>query len=150
NLPKRSTGTDANVPFRGVEKSAFGVHSDIKIVQGRKFELGRNEVVVGVGAARAFAGLDVGQKIRVGQNDWDIVGMFSGGGGAAETEIWTDAAVLQPAYQRGNSFQSVYAKLVSPSAFGQFTNAVMTNPQLKVKALPQAEFLADQSTVLIT
>src|SRR5437867_4048001 len=82
NLPKRSTGTDANVPFRGVDKAAFAVHKEIKIVEGRKFESGRNEVVVGAGAARAFAGLDVGQKIRIGQNEWAIVGMFSGGSGA--------------------------------------------------------------------
>jgi len=149
NLPKRSTGTDANVPFRGVEKAAFAVHNDVKIVEGRKFESGRNEVVVGVGAARAFAGLNVGQKIRVGQNEWTAVGMFSGGSGAAESEIWTDAAVLQPAYHRGDSVQSVYVKLVSPSAFEQFKNAVTTNPQLKVKALRQAEFLADQSSMLV-
>src|SRR5437867_6513129 len=149
NLPKRSTGTDANVPFRGVEKAAFAVHNDVKIVEGRKFESGRNEVVVGVGAARAFAGLNVGQKIRVGQNEWTTVGMFSGGSGAAESEIWTDAAVLQPAYHRGDSVQSVYVKLVSPSAFEQFKNAVTTNPQLKVKALRQAEFLADQSSMLV-
>src|SRR5437667_12289382 len=77
NLPKRSTGTDANVPFRGLEKAAFAVHDDVKIVQGRKFEPGRNEVVVGVGAARAFAGLDVGQKIRIGQKEWRIVGTYS-------------------------------------------------------------------------
>src|SRR3989442_1343475 len=149
DLPKRSTGTDANVPFRGVEKAAFAVHNDVKIVEGRKFESGRNEVVVGVGAARAFAGLNVGQKIRVGQNEWTAVGMFSGGSGAAESEIWTDAAVLQPAYHRGDSVQSVYVKLVSPSAFEQFKNAVTTNPQLKVKALRQAEFLADQSSMLV-
>ena len=74
------------------------------------FEPGRNEVIVGAGAARAFAGLDVGNKIRVGQNEWEVVGIFSGGGGAAESEIWTDAAVLQPAYHRGDSFQSVYVE----------------------------------------
>src|SRR5438093_4686510 len=148
NLPKRSTGTDANVPFRGVEKAAFAVHNDVKIIEGRKFEPGRNEVVVGVGAARAFAGLNVGQKIRIGQNQWSIVGTFSGGSGAAESEIWTDAAVLQPAYHRGDSFQSVYAKLVSPQAFPQFKDALTTNPQLKVKAVRQAEFLAEQSSML--
>jgi putative ABC transport system permease protein len=149
NLPKRSTGTDANVPFRGVEKAAFAVHGDVKMVEGRKFEPGRNEIIVGAGAARAFAGLDIGQKIRLGQTEWDIVGVFSGGGGSAESEMWTDAAVLQPAYNRGDSFQSVYVKLASPGAFEQFKNSVTTNPQLKVKTLPQAEFLADQSTMLV-
>ncbi len=148
NLPKRSTGTDANVPFRGVGKSAMAVRGDVKIIEGRKFEPGRNEVIVGAGAARAFARLEVGKKMRIGQNEWEVVGIFSGGGGAAESEIWTDAAVLQPAYNRGDSFQSVYAKLSSPAAFQQFKDALTTNPQLKVKALRQSEFLADQSSML--
>lgn len=148
NLPKRSTGTDANVPLRGVQKSAMLVRSDFKIVEGRAFELGRNEVIVGAGAMRAFAGLDVGRKVRVGQNEWEVVGMFTGGGGSAESEIWTDAAVLQPAYNRGDTFQSVYAKLTSPDAFAEFKDALTTNPQLKVKTLLQGEFLAEQSTML--
>lgn len=148
NLPKRSTGTDANVPFRGVGQAAMSVRDDVKIIEGRKFQSGRNEVIVGAGAARAFGGLDVGRKIRIGQTEWDVVGVFSGGGGSAESEIWTDVAVLQPAYHRGDSYQSVYAKLVSPQAFQQFKDSLATNPQLKVKALRQREFLADQSSML--
>jgi putative ABC transport system permease protein len=148
NLPKRSTGTDANVPFRGVGPAALAVRDDVKIVEGRNFEPGRNEVIAGVGAARAFAGLEVGRKIRIGLNDWEVVGIFSGGGGAVESEIWTDAAVLQPAYHRGDSFQSVYVKLASTGAFQQFKDALTTNPQLQVKVVRQAEFLADQSSML--
>ena len=134
NLPKRSTGTDANVPLRGVGKAAMAVRGDLRILEGRTFEPGRNEVIVGAGAARAFAGLERGRKFRVGQNEWEVVGLFSGGGGAAESEIWTDAAVLQPAYNRGDSFQSVYAKLASRQAFEQFKEAaeafeVLNDPQ---------------------
>jgi putative ABC transport system permease protein len=148
NLPKRSTGTDANVPFRGVEKTALAVRGDVKIIEGRQFELGRNEIIVGAGAARAFAGLDLGGKIRLGQTEWVVVGIFSGGGGAAESEMWTDAAVLQPAYNRGDSFQSVYAKLASPAAFQEFKDALTSNPRLKVKVVRQGEFLAEQSSML--
>ena len=148
NLPKRFGTNDANVPFRGVEKSALAIRDGLKIVEGRAFEPGRNEMLVGAGAARAFAGLEVGKKIRLGQNEWDVVGIFTGGGGAAESEIWTDAAVLQPAYHRGDSFQSVHAKLTSAEAFPQFKNSLTTNPQLKVKVVRQTEFLAEQSTML--
>jgi len=148
NLPKRSTGSDANVPFRGLSPTAMTVRGDVKMIEGRPWTPGRNEVIVGIGAAREFAGLDVGKKIRIGQTDWEVVGIFSGGGGSAESEIWTDAAVLQPAYHRGDSFQSVYVKLASAGAFEQFTNAVTTNPQLKVKVVRQEEFLADQSSML--
>lgn len=148
NLPKRSTGTDANVPFRGVERATFAVRDDVKIIAGRKFEPGKNEIIVGAGAARAFAGLDVGGKIRLGPNDWQIVGIFAGGGGAAESEMWTDAAVLQPAYGRADSFQSVYARLTSSGAFQEFKDALTTNPRLKVKVLRQSEFLSEQSSML--
>jgi putative ABC transport system permease protein len=148
NLPKKSTGTDANVPLRGVGGAAGAVRGDFEILEGRPFEPGRSEVIVGLGASRSFAGLEVGQKVRFGQTDWDVVGTFSGGGGAAESEIWTDAAVLQPAFHREDSYQSVLAKLTSPSAFQEFKDALTTNPQLKVKAQTQAEYLFEQSSLL--
>ena len=148
NLPKRSTGTDANVPLRGVSRAGFDVRDRTRIVQGRRFEPGRNEVVVGLGAAREFAGLDLGAKIKVGQNDWVVVGLFSANGGIAESEIWTDAPVLQAAYQRGNSFQSVCAKLTSAGAFQEFKDALTTDPRLKVKVIRETEYYAQQSTAV--
>jgi putative ABC transport system permease protein len=148
NLPKRSTGTDANVPLRGVEPAAFKVRDNVRITQGRTIEWGRNEVVVGAGAAAEFAGLNVGSKILVGRNEWQVVGVFSAGGGIAESEIWTDAKVLQAAYNRGESFQSVYARLTSSGAFEPFKDALTTNPRLNVKVLRQSEYYADQSTAV--
>jgi putative ABC transport system permease protein len=148
DLPKRATATDANVPLRGVEPSAYGVRDKFKLVEGRRFERGKYEVVVGVGAAREFAGLDLGNRFRVGRNEWEVVGLFSTGGGAAESEIWTDANVLQGAYHRGTSFQSVYAKLTAPEAFVQFSNSIATDPRLSVRALRQGDFYAEQSTFL--
>ena len=150
NLPKRSTGTDANVPLRGVEQPAFHVRDKFELLQGRLFQGGKNEVLAGVGAAREFAGLEVGKKFFVGRNEWEVVGIFSAGGGTAESEIWTDARILQAAYNRGNSFQSVYVKLTAPDAFLQFSNSVASDPRLEMKALRQADFYAEQSTMLNT
>ena len=148
NLPKRSTGTDANVPLRGVERAAFEVRNRIEIVQGRRFEWGRNEVIAGAGAALEFEGLDVGSQIEVGKNAWTVVGVFTENGGISESEIWTDAAVLQPAYRRGNSFQAVYAKLESPDVFQEFKDRLTTDPRLNVKVLRQPEYYAEQSTMV--
>ena len=148
NLPKRSTLTDANVPLRGVESAALEVRDGLKFVEGRMFEWGKNEVVVGVGAAREFAGLEVGSKIKVGREIWPVVGVFSVGGGVAESEIWTDAKVLQAAYNRGDSFQSVYARLKSAAAFGEFKDSVTSNPRLNVKAIRQSDYYSEQSEAL--
>lgn len=148
NLPKRSTGTDANVPLRGVEDEAFKVRDKFKMVEGRRFEPGKDEVIVGTGAAGQFAGLEVGNKIKVGRYEWPVVGTFSAGGGTAESEIWTDATVLQGTYHRGDSFQSVYTKLSSPAAFQQFKDALTTDPRLNVKVLRQTDYYAEQSTAV--
>ena len=148
NLPKRSTGTDANVPLRGVEPMAFSVRSDVDIIQGRPFEWGRNEVIVGSGAVREFEGLELGGRIPVGKKEWIVVGIFEANGGISESEIWTDASVLQPAFRRGNSFQAVYAKLETPEVFQGFKDRLTTDPRLNVKVVRQDDYYAEQSTAI--
>lgn len=148
NLPKRSTGTDTNLPLRGVEGAAAEARGNLKIVAGRMFEPGTNEVIAGVGAARETAGIEVGALIKVGRESWPVVGIFTAGGGVAESELWTDAKVLQGAYQRGDSFQSVYVRLNSPGAFQEFKDSLTSNPRLSVKVQRQSEYYAEQSTLL--
>ncbi len=148
DIPKRSTGTDANVPLRGVQPAAFEVRDEVTIISGRRFEPGRNEVIVGRSAAASFAGLDLGAKLRWGESDWTVVGIFSAAGGLAESEIWCDVGVLQPAYRRGDSFQAVYAKLESPEAFTTFKDALTSNPSLDVKVQQESEYYEAQSRAL--
>jgi putative ABC transport system permease protein len=148
NLPKRSTGTDANVPLRGVAPAAFDVRERLSIADGRMFGWGLNEIIVGAGAAREFAGLDLGGSLEVGGEQWPVVGIFEADGGIAEGEIWADAAVVQPAYRRGNSYQSVHARLDSPGSFTEFKDALTTDPRLNVKVERTIDFYSDQSTLL--
>ena len=148
NLPKISTGTDANVPLRGVEPAAFEVRDNIQMIEGRPFQWGLNEVIVGVAATREFAGLTLGQELQVGPEQWPVVGIFTAAGSVAESEIWTDAAVLQPAFRRGNSYQSVLAKLTSRAAFTEFKDALTSDPRVNVKAIREDEYYAAQSVIL--
>jgi putative ABC transport system permease protein len=147
DLPWRSTGTEANVPLRGVQPAGFEVRDEVAVVEGRRFEPGRNEIIVGVGAARQFAGLDLGGTLRFGENEWTVVGLFEAGGSLSESELWCDINVLQPAYRR-NVFQSVYAKLESPASFDEFKDALITDPRLQVKIEREDEYYAGQSEIL--
>ena len=148
DLPKRSTNTSANVPMRGIEPTAPLVREEISIVEGRMLQFGTNEVVVGRGASRQFAGLTLGSEIASGQNRWNVVGVFEGDGGVAETEIWCDSRVLQSAYRRGNTFQTVLARLDSGSSFDTFRDWLTTNPQLNVQVRRETEYYAQQSRAL--
>jgi putative ABC transport system permease protein len=147
-LPKRSTGTDANVPLRGVESPAYRIHRGVRLVAGRRFEPGRNEVIVGSGAAAEFRGLDLGAKLEVNGQDWTITGIFSDEGGLAESEIWADTSMLQAAFLRGTSFQCVHVKLISADAFDPFKAALSGDPRLNVKAVRETDYYAEQSRVV--
>jgi putative ABC transport system permease protein len=148
DLPKRSTDTSANVPLRGVEEPAFEVRDGLQIVEGRNFAWGRNEVIVGAGAAREFAGLDLGGSIEVGGEQWAIVGIFEDGGGISESEVWTDARLLQSAYRRGDSFQAVYTKLESADTFTDFRDELSTDPRVNVSVTRQTDYYSEQSTMV--
>ena len=150
DLPKKSTGTPANVPLRGIEPTAFAVRDEASIVAGRMFTFGTNEVVVGRAANRQFAGLDVGAEIRSGQVVWRVVGLFEADGSVAETEIWCDARTLQGAYRRGNSYQSVLLRLSSADTFDSAKDWMTSNPQLNVAVRRENDYYASQSTALTT
>ena len=148
DLPKRSTGTFANVPLRGVQPGAYKVRDEVEIVEGRRFREGSNEVIVGRAAVAEFKGIDLGSTVRSGEAEWHVVGIFTADGSIAESEIWCDAGVLQPVYRRGNSFQSVYAKLDSPQAFDRFKDALTADPRLDVKVVRETDYYAEQSEIL--
>ena len=147
-LPKRTTGTDANVPLRGIEPAAFEVRGDIDIVEGRMFGWGRNEVIVGRGASSAFSGLTVGDTVPVGREQWNVTGIFEADGGLPESEVWADAAVVQSAFRRGSGYQVAMVRLSSAGSFQQFKDALTTDPQLNVQVQRMPEYYASQSQLL--
>ena len=148
--PSKKDPSDANVPLRGLSSAALRVRPTVKIVEGRMFTEGTNEIVVGRAASNQFAGLSVGASTHWGQNTWKVVGIFDAQGSAAESEIWCDAKVLQGAYRRGNSYQSVYVRLERVEGFQAFKDALTANPQISVTAIREPDYFAAQSQVLHT
>lgn len=148
DLPKRTTNTSANVPLRGVQPSAFTIRPEVKITEGRMFGWGQNEVIVGRGARAEFGGTEIGSELRFGTNVWKVVGLFEAKGSISESELWADAAVLGPAYQRSASYSIVVTKLTSPGSFTQFKDALTTDPKLSVKVLNETEYYESQSRTL--
>jgi putative ABC transport system permease protein len=150
DIPKIGTNTPANVPMRGVEPQATQVREEFSIIEGRMFQFGTNEVVVGRGAKVNFQGLTVGNTIHSGQNTFQVVGVFETDGSIAETEIWCDSRILQGAYRRGNTFQTVLARLDSSQTFDTFRDWLIANPQVNVQVRRETEYYAQQSRALNT
>jgi len=148
DVDKKSTNEAANVPLRGVQSGAFDIRANMSIVEGRRFETGKNELVVGRSAQRQFVGLNVGDKIPFGATEWTVVGVFEDDGSASESELWADVRVVQAAYRRGNTFQTVRAKLESPDAIEGLRAALDADPRIDVDVVNEREFYSQQSKVM--
>lgn len=148
DLPKRTTGTDANVPMRGVKPEAFVVRPEVKLIEGRTFEWGRNEVIVGRSAKAQFANTEIGSELKFGDSRWKVVGTFEANGALSEGEIWADSAVVAPAYRRGSSFNVAQVKLASAGSFDAFKDSLTKDPRVNLRIERETEYYAGQSRVL--
>lgn len=150
-IPLISTGTDANVEVRGVSKNVLEIRKNIKIVQGRMFTPGLYEIVVGKNANASYAGLTLGNSINLGSVSWKIVGIFDAGGSSFDSDIWGDARLIGPAYNRPDTFfQSVTVHLTSPAALQQLKDAVTSDPRLNVDVTREIDYYSKQSNRLTT
>jgi putative ABC transport system permease protein len=148
-FPLLSTGTDANVQVRGVSPKALQVRNNIKIIQGRFFQPGLAELVVGRNVSGTYAGLKLGDSVTFGGGTWHVVGVFDAGGSAFDSEVWCDAHVLSQIYHRpDNIFQSVTARLTSPDALHQLKDALSVDPRMNVDVSSELDYYANQSTGL--
>jgi putative ABC transport system permease protein len=150
-LPLRRTGTDANVQVRGVSPKVLQVRDSVRVVSGRFFRPGLNELVVGRNVAASYAGFALGGTVRFGGGAWTVVGVFDAGGSAFDSEIWCDGSVLNQVYQRPrNLFQSVTVRLTSPAALASLKKAFEADPRLTVQVDREIEYYEKQSKQLTT
>ena len=148
DVAARSTGTSANVPLRGAGANAPQLRQKFRIIQGRMYQPGTFEVIVGKGALHQFAGLELDAAPRWGSTTWHVVGVFEDSGSVAQGEIWTDVTVLQNAYNRGTSYQSVRARLTSSQAFQAFKDGLTADPRLNVRVFTERAYYEEQSRTM--
>jgi putative ABC transport system permease protein len=148
----RMRGKDAstNLPLRGVSQMAPQVRKSFKLVQGRMFKEGTNEIIVGDGVVKQYDGLEVGKTVRWGNANWNVVGRFTDGGGIAESEAWADTPIVQQAWRRGNSFQSIRAKLNSADALKTLKDSLSKDPRVRVGVQSERMFYTDQQKLMST
>ena len=144
-IQKIGTDVDANVVVRGVEQASFDVRPEIRIVDGRTFESGRAEIIVGTKAAAQFKGLQVGDELPVRDQTWTVVGHFDANGSAYEGEIWADLANVQSAYRRGGFSSTMRVLMESPDAVTALDERLKSDPRFDLMARSEAEHYADQA-----
>ncbi len=102
-LPKKDDPKGSNVLVRGVTPKAFEMRPYIKIVEGRMFKPGLNELIVSRRIRDRFVNCNIGDSFEFGPQHWNVVGIFDGQGTAFDSEMWTDVVYLGQARKRTDS-----------------------------------------------
>lgn len=143
-LPKKGETLGANITLRGIDAAGWELRPNLKLIEGRKFTPGLQEVVVGKGAAAQFEGLTVGHKIRLRGADWDVVGVFASGD-AFESEIFTDTATAQTAWGRPNIYSVALVGLESADGVKPLHEALDADPRVNLEAQGQQAYFSKQT-----
>lgn len=142
-VPRPGQRTGANVTLRGVEPVGLALRDGFRIVRGRLFRPGVQELIVGAGAAAQFSGLEVGRTLRFRGSTWTVVGHFESGG-KYDSELWSDIGTVQSAWRR-SGVSSILAQLKTPAVLPAMTARLKEDPQLDVEAKTQLDFYQGQS-----
>lgn len=135
----------ATLSLRGIGERGLAVRPSIRISEGRMFELGANELLVGKRLAQDYENLAVGDSINFGKSQWTVVGTFEAGGSVFESEMLADKSVVQTLFNRSNLTQSIRAKLENPQSLSTLEAFIEANPQMPITVRSEKSYFAAQS-----
>jgi putative ABC transport system permease protein len=144
-LPRASDGQPANVTLRAVTPRAFEVRGGIRVVEGRSFTPGLDEVIVGKKLTTRIAGLELGGDVKYQQKRFKIVGFFESTGGAFESEIWGDYDTFAAIFQRGAGSNSLVLRMMDPATIPELDRWIRAQPQMQLQAVPERKYYEDQA-----
>ncbi len=146
-LPKRGTDKPSNVTIRGLGVSGLQLRPQVQLTAGRLFRSGSSEIIAGTKIAEGFTGGSIGEKLRFGQREWTVVGVFDAGATSFSSEIWGDAEQLMQAFRR-TAYSSVIFRLADRAAFERVKSTMGSDQRLTLEAKRETVFYAEQSEMM--
>ncbi len=148
NLSKKESNDMGNITVRGIAPEGMKLRPQVRLTEGKMFQFGTNEIIVGESIAKRFKDCEIGKQIRFGDANWIIVGHFDGQGTAFDSEIWGDVEQLMPAFGRP-VFSSVTVRLTSAGAFEAFKARVEQDPRTQsAEVKREREYYREQSKLM--
>jgi putative ABC transport system permease protein len=143
-LPLRGDPTqEGNINLRGISPMGIKMRK-VKITEGRWFDEGKREVVVGRGLHAIRAGTDIGDKISFGRGDWDVVGIFDAGKSAFNSEVWAPGALATSDLGRGSTRSSILVNAQDEVAAKALINRISDDQRLLLEAKFERDYYAAQ------
>lgn len=146
NLPSKEAPDGMNLTVRGLTPVGRAMREETRLAGGRWFADGRREAVVGSSVAARYPGAQVGQRIRFGRGDWEVVGVFHSDYPARNSEIWLDANQMAADFGRMEAFSSVLVRVRDEVAVQSLINELEADQRLQIEALREREYFDKQTS----
>lgn len=141
--PENPSGV--NISLRGLTTTGFAMRDYVRIAEGRMFQPGRREVVVGKGLARRYPKASIGSKLDFGRGEWEVVGVMDGGRSAANSEIFCDLAQLASDQNRETALSSVLIRATDRASMQALMNDLSEDRRLNVDAVSEKSYYEAQT-----
>ncbi|MBK6798750.1 MAG: ABC transporter permease [Acidobacteria bacterium] len=135
-----------NISLRGLTTTGFAMREYVRIAEGRMFQPGRRELVVGKGLAKRYPKARLGSKLDFGRGEWDIVGVMDGGQSAANSEIFCDLAQLASDQNRESSLSSVLIRATDRASMQALMNNLVDDQRLNMDAVSEKSYYEAQTS----
>jgi putative ABC transport system permease protein len=148
NIPiaERENGTRTNIIVRGVQRASRALRPDFKIVAGKDLDPGKGECIVSANMSRRFKGAQIGGVLNFGDKEiYRVVGVFTAGGSAAESEVWADLKDVEKNTGRDGSVSCVQLRAASRADYDRLKKTIDDDTQFKLDAVPEPVYFQNQS-----
>ena len=141
---ERREGETSNIVIRGTSDLGFQMRPEVRIVEGRRHRKGVRELIVSQSLSRRFKNMALGDRLRISDNDWAIVGIFDASRTAYDSEIWGDYDEISLAWDRP-IYVSILVRAASPQGVSEIQKRIEEDRRIQLQAIPQKEYYRGQT-----
>lgn len=149
SLAKTGADSPANVVVRGTQPDALLLRPQVTLTEGRVWQPGTAEVVVGSQIAKRFLPGGLGTSLKIGKGEWRVVGVLDAQGTAFDSEIWGDVDQLMAAYGR-DSYSSLTLRASDQAAFRQISDTIGADTRLMLQVKHERDYYREKSLTMAT
>jgi putative ABC transport system permease protein len=141
NLPSVDSPDGMNVTVRGMLPIGLSMR-DFTVKDGKMFSPGLRQVVVGESIAKRYPNARIGKSFRFGRGLWEVVGVFSAGQSAANSEVWADLNQLRGDFDQQGGSSSLLVRTESPAALKALSNTIDNDQRLGSTVISEKDYYA--------
>jgi len=118
----------------------------LKLEEGRWFDPGKREIVVGKSIRKRFPDAQLGKQLKFGTGYWEIVGVMSAGESVTNSEIFADLNQLSSDLHRTEVLSSAIVQAPDVVAANALVKSISNDQQLNMDAELETDYYAAQES----